>query len=169
LELIEQYKTLAAEAAQLEAALEKNKGVRAELAKKLRETNGPKHVYDLGDGVAMIISMTKIRTCFFAPKNKWTKNGPRPPKPPKERKPPRVKAQKGLTRKAIVNGQIVEVPVEPRKRAFVAPPAIAKVESKPPPAPAIAKVEPPPEPTKPTEKELPDDPLERALALVDLE
>lgn len=180
MELIDQYKTLAAEAAQLEAALETNKGVRAEIAKKLREQNGPKHIYDLGDGVAMIISMTKIRTCFFAPKNKWTKNGPRPPKPPKERKPPRVKAaKKGLMKKAIVNGQIVDVPVEPRRPAFVAPPA-PKVEAKPPPpvvepkpAASAPKPEPPlPPPVvepKPTEKELPDDPLERALALVDLE
>jgi hypothetical protein len=187
--VIERYKELATEAAQLEAALEKNKGERAQLAKALRDKNGAKYIYDLGDGVPMIVSVTKIGTCFFAPKNKWTKAGPRPPKPPKEPKTKRrakAKAEKVVMKRAIVNGQIVEVPVTPRKPASTPPPAK--------PQPAVAVTQPTialsgvstastPEgatgpassatqkvvPATPTATELPDDPLERAMALVDRE
>jgi hypothetical protein len=164
-----QYQRLTAEGAKLEADLEANKAARAELAKQLYTRYGKAKTYDFGDGVELIISTTKIGTHFFTPKNKWAKNGTRPPKPPKEPKVKEPKAKKVVTKRAIVNGQIVEVPVTPRKPAF-------KVPAKPAPAPPVAAAPKPPEPQPTVEKIQPTvepkapkparevDPLEAALA-----
>lgn len=88
----ENYKRLNTELTQLEARMETVRSERAATAQQLFEQDGKGVVYDLGDGVPMIIVASKAKTYFFTPKDKWKKSG-RTPK----------------AKKAIVNGQVVEV------------------------------------------------------------
>lgn len=95
--VIEKYKAVAGELEGLESRAEALKLERGALAKQLFERDGKGHVYDLGDGKPMIIVSSKNKTYFFSPKDKWSG---------------RPKGSK----KAIVNGEIVEVPtVSPRR------------------------------------------------------
>ncbi len=145
----ERYKQTAAELAAMEANLVKLKDERSALAKALFEQHGKGHVYDLGDGVPMIIVTSKNGTHFFTPKDKWRG------KPRKEKAP---KPAKVATKKVIVNERVVEVPV--RRVVEVSAtlkPAAAMTQKAPVvpiPASAAVKSDPPED----------DDPLAAALA-----
>lgn len=117
-ELVERYKDLSAKLVGLDADMSVLKKEREGVCKQLLATDGKGHVYDLGDGMPMVITTTKVGTHYMAPKNKWMKAGkvPKPPKAPKVAKAPKPAAEaaepKPLTRRAIVGGKIVEMPVE---------------------------------------------------------
>lgn len=195
--LLDQYKALTTELNHLDQECERVKGEREVVCGKLLARDGKGFAYDLGDGMPMVIATTKIGSHYMAPKNKWQKSG-RPPKPPKvarvkAEKPP--KEVKPATRRAIVGGKIVEIPID--RKSSVPPAASAPKQPKipkPSPVPASVLVEPPasddeldflseaaaalppakkPEPPKVEKPEAPQkpplDPLDAALAELDIE
>lgn len=138
-ELIAEYNRVSAELKEHEAGVEKAKEGRKEIARQLFELNGKGHVYDLGDGVPMIIVASKAKTYFLTPKDKWKKGG---------------RKKKAPTKKVIVHDQVVEVPVEepPKKGRVIQAEAVLTgrgsagvVEPKPEPAPVEAPSEPDPD------------------------
>jgi len=136
-ELIERYKQLDQELVGLTDTLERVRVQRAQVVGQLWARDGKGKVYDLGDGLPRIICMTKVGTHYMVPQNKWAKPGrpqgeePKVPKAVKEAKAPKAvkeakapkepKAPKGAVKRAIVNGQVVEVPVEPKQAVLLAP------------------------------------------------
>lgn len=114
-ELIKDYGRVSAELKHHEDGVEKAKEARKEIAKQLFERHGKGHVYDLGDGVAMIIVASKAQTYFFTPKEKWKKGGRK-----KKAKPEVIEASATLTAK----GGVQNVPV----------PKGAVLKSEPPPS-----------------------------------
>jgi len=138
-DLIDQYKKLHQDVAKLEAALEATRTQRGVVAGQLLARDGKGRGYDLGDGVEQIVCATKVGTHYLAPRNKWLKPGrpapaPKAVKEPKKGKEPKAaKPAKGpKPRRAIINGKLVEVPVE-RKRASERPHATSEpvVEASP--------------------------------------
>jgi hypothetical protein len=134
-DLIEQYKKLNQDALKLLAALEATRAQRGVVAGQLLARDGKGKGYDMGDGVEQIVCSTKVGTHYLVARNKWTKRpgvggAAKPPKAAKPAKGPRVK-------RAIVNGQIVEVPVGPTRTAATPKPRAKKAV----PAP-VAVVEP---------------------------
>jgi hypothetical protein len=69
--LLSQYKQQSQELSALEARVEELRASRMASCKALFERDGKGHVYDLGDGQAMIIVQSKSRTHFFTPRDKW--------------------------------------------------------------------------------------------------
>lgn len=93
-EMITDYLKLNSDLARLEAATVQTKKKRNDLVQSIREIYGKgPHVIE---GVDKVIANTKIGTWFFTDRDKWRKAGPRKPK----------------AKKAIVNGQLVEVSSE---------------------------------------------------------
>lgn len=166
-DLIERYKVLTARLTQLEAESAKIKGERELICGQLLAADGKGHAYDLGDGMPVVVAMTKIGTHYMAPKNKWRKAG-RPPKPPKQpRAPKAAKETKPAVRRAIVDGKIVEIPIPgstPPPPERVEPERVAPVK-----AAKKAQSSAPPPVSKVVEKpaERPMDDLEAALAALD--
>lgn len=69
-ERLAQYKKLTENIKKLEDALDQVKKMRSEVAKNLLEENGKEQLYDLGDGVKLFVSATKIGTYFLAPRKR---------------------------------------------------------------------------------------------------
>lgn len=69
--LLSQYKQQSQELSALEARVEELRALRMASCKELFDRDGKGHVYDLGDGQAMIIVQSKSRTHFFTPRDKW--------------------------------------------------------------------------------------------------
>jgi len=105
-ELIAEYNKAAAALTHHEAGVEKAKESRKEIARQLFEQNGKGHVYDLGDGVPMIIVASKAKTYFLTPKEKWKRGG---------------RKKKVAVKKKIVGMQVVEEPVPEDERSEAAP------------------------------------------------
>lgn len=140
MELIEQYKTLTAELTRLDVESERVRAQREEICKQLLQQHPKGHAFDLGDGQLVVVAKAKGGTHYMAPKNKWVRSG-RPPKPPKEEKAPRVKAPKApkpLVKRAIVNGQVVETPIE-RRPSSVPPPSAGVSPAPKPEIPSVSK------------------------------
>ena len=94
-ERLAQYKKLTENIKKLEDALDQVKKMRSEVAKTLLEENGKEQLYDLGDGVKLFVSATKIGTYFLAPRKRRGKGG----------------GKKKATKKAIKDGKVVDQPV----------------------------------------------------------
>lgn len=142
-ELVQEYNKISASLKEHEAGAEKAKEARKEIARQLFELNGKGHVYDLGDGVPMIIVASKTKTYFFTPKEKWKKGG---------------RKKKPATKKMIVHDQVVEVPAEEAKpegrivQAEAVLTARGSVEEKVPvPESAVVKTDPPEDEPTPVE------------------
>jgi hypothetical protein len=129
-ELIAEYVRVNAQYKAHEAGLEKTKAERKELARQLFELNGKGHIYDLGDGVAMMIVRSKGGSYFFTPKEKWQKGG---------------RKKKGAVKKKIVGMQVVdEADVQPKKgRVIQAEATLTGKGSMPMPDGAAVKTDPP--------------------------
>jgi hypothetical protein len=111
----EQYKNTTADIRKLEVAIENFRKNRSALAKAMLEENGKEHIYDL-DGVSMIVSTSKNGSHFLTPKHKGGR-GKKAAIEGSEAAPaglsqdaPRAKrGRKPKAKKAIINGQLVEV------------------------------------------------------------
>jgi len=91
-ERLAQYTQLTENITKLEGAIEQVKAMRSDVAKALREENGKDQLYDLGDGIPLFVSATKIGTFFLAPKRR---SGTR--------------KKKKKVKKEIKDGKVVEV------------------------------------------------------------
>lgn len=147
-EMVAAYVKHTADLRKLETATEMVKKQRSELVKELLGAFG-KGPYMI-EGAEKVISATKIGTYFLTDKDKWKKAGPRKPR----------------AKKAIIDGQIVEIPVEGAGDTEAQPVEAEPVEAQPAvEIPSVAAEEPitvetpaPPAAAKPV------DPLEAALA-----
>jgi hypothetical protein len=167
------------------------KAEREGVCKQLLQQYPKGHAFDLGDGTPMVVAKSKSGTHYMAPKNKWAKSGhpPKPPKPPRVPKLKKDKApkdlEKPLTKKAIVGGKIVDVPIERRSTVPPAMAAVPVVAIPIPPVPAVIPLEieavaatpvpervepvaPPPVVVSKPEPQKPRDALEEALAALDI-
>jgi len=70
--LITEYNKLTTDIEKLDATLEATKAKRSALVTTILTQHG-KGPYDLGTGEEMVISVTKAKTHFFTPKDKWSK------------------------------------------------------------------------------------------------
>jgi hypothetical protein len=142
-DLVEQYKKLNQDVQKLEGALETTRAKRGLVAGQLLARDGKGVGYDMGDGVERIVCMTKVGTHYLVARNKWVKRpgvpkAPRGPKAPKAAKAPKPK-------RAIVNGQIVDVspgPAPRRKAARLTAQTPVPVEPAPASEPKLTATEP---------------------------
>ena len=79
-ELIELYNDANGRLKAAEKGVASLKEERGESAKQLYAIHGKGHLYDLGDGVEMLLLCSKTGTCYFTPKDKWTKKKGKKPK-----------------------------------------------------------------------------------------
>ena len=193
-DLVEQYKKLHQDTVRLEGALEATRAQRGLVAGQLLARDGKGVVYDMGDGVDQIVCLTKVGTHYLVARNKWVKRAgvAKPPGEPKPAKGKKGSGKQPKPKRAIVNGQIVDLagprapgrptPKAPKKalptavsEAPVAEPVVAEPEavetSVAPEAQApVAEAEPSTVEASPAvappEPEL--DPLDAALAALDL-
>lgn len=114
----EQYKTMTADLRKLEVAVENFRKNRSALAKALLEENGKEHIYDL-DGIPMIIATSKNGSCFLTPKHKGGRGkkaaieaSETAPAGISQDTPKAKRGRKPKVKKAIVNGQLIEVQAE---------------------------------------------------------
>jgi hypothetical protein len=113
----EQYKTMTADLRKLETAMENFRKNRSALAKMMLEENGKEHIYDL-DGISMIVSTSKNGSYFLTPKHKGGRGkkaaieaSEAAPEGVSQDAPKAKRGRKPKVKKAIVNGQLVEVNV----------------------------------------------------------
>ena len=127
---IEEYQKLTQDIQKLEAGIVKLKEAREVLLKASFEKDGKGHVYDVS-GTAYVIQLTKARTHFLAPKDKWAKAklDPKPKKEkvakaPKEPKAPKEAAPK-VDQKEVFRAALQASKANAVTPAAIAPTAIA--------------------------------------------